>query len=69
MFVIFILTLCCFQPNIVSSDGIKAWGIRALTILVAGCPCSLIMATPLAMVSGITNAAKNGMLVKGLFLF
>ncbi|XP_012554162.2 probable cadmium-transporting ATPase [Hydra vulgaris] len=53
------------KPSIISNTGIHLWGVRALTILVAGCPCSLVMATPLAIVSGITTAAKNGLLIKG----
>ena len=36
-----------------------------MTILVVSCPCSLIMAAPIAMICGITIAAKNGILIKG----
>jgi heavy metal translocating P-type ATPase len=37
--------------------------IRAVTILVVFCPCALVLATPAAIMAGIGNAAKYGMLV------
>ena len=38
--------------------------IRAVTILVVFCPCSLVLATPTAIMAAIGNAAKHGFLVK-----
>ena len=38
--------------------------IRAVTILVVFCPCSLVLATPTAIMAGIGNAAKHGFLVR-----
>ncbi|NPV85470.1 MAG: cation-translocating P-type ATPase [Anaerolineae bacterium] len=38
--------------------------LRSITVLVAVCPCALVLATPTAVVAAIGNAAKNGMLVK-----
>ncbi|AOY74959.1 heavy metal translocating P-type ATPase [Clostridium formicaceticum] len=37
---------------------------RAVTILVVFCPCALVLATPTAIVAGIGNAAKRGILIK-----
>ena len=45
--------------------GITTWGYRALTMLVIACPCALVIATPVTVVSGLTKAARIGVLVKG----
>lgn len=38
--------------------------IRAVTILVVFCPCSLVLATPTAIMAGIGNASRHGFLVR-----
>ncbi|MDR0610245.1 MAG: cation-translocating P-type ATPase [Planctomycetaceae bacterium] len=37
---------------------------RAVTILVVFCPCSLVLATPTAMIAAIGNASRHGMLIR-----
>lgn len=37
--------------------------IRAVTILVVFCPCALVLATPTAIMAGIGNATKYGILI------
>ena len=39
--------------------------VRALAVLVVATPCPLILAVPVAIVAGISNAARRGVLVKG----
>lgn len=38
--------------------------LRAVTILVVFCPCALVLATPTAIMAGIGNATKHGILIK-----
>ncbi len=38
--------------------------IRSITVLIVICPCSLVLATPTAVVAAIGNAARKGVLVK-----
>src|SRR5204863_4291869 len=38
---------------------------RALAVLVVATPCPLILAVPIAIVAGISRAAKRGIIVKG----
>ncbi len=44
------------------SEGMK----RAIAMLVAGCPCALVLATPTAMVAALSCAARLGILVKNV---
>lgn len=41
------------------------WSTRAVVLLVAAAPCALIMSTPVAIATGIGDAGKNGVLIKG----
>ena len=38
---------------------------RALVLLVIACPCALVLATPVTVVSGLAAAARRGILIKG----
>ncbi len=57
-----------FAPVAITIAGI-VWMVtgeplRGVTMLVAICPCSLVLATPTSIVAAIGNMARNGVLVK-----
>jgi Zn2+/Cd2+-exporting ATPase len=37
----------------------------ALAVLIVACPCALVMATPIAVIAGVANGARRGILIKG----
>lgn len=57
-----------FLPPLLSGDFVanaSTWAVRALTFLIASCPCALVVSVPLAFFSGIGAASKEGILIKG----
>jgi Cd2+/Zn2+-exporting ATPase len=52
-------------PPLLGAGTFAEWVYRGLVLLVIACPCALVIATPVAVVSGLTAASRRGVLVKG----
>jgi Cd2+/Zn2+-exporting ATPase len=52
-------------PPLAAGADWFTWVYRALVLLVIACPCALVLSTPISVVSGLTAAARRGILIKG----
>ncbi|WP_248910201.1 heavy metal translocating P-type ATPase [Halocatena marina] len=57
------VALLFVQPLVLGATW-RTGFVQGLTLLVLACPCAMVISTPVSVVSGITSAAKNGVLIK-----
>ena len=62
--VLLALAIAILPPLLDMGSGLD-WIYKALVLLVIACPCALVISTPVTVVSGLTAAARHGVLIKG----
>lgn len=63
--VVGLAVLIAVLPPLFGLGTFSQWIYNALVVLVASCPCAIVISVPLAYFSGIGAASRQGMLIKG----
>ena len=57
--------LVAVVPPLVAAGPWSDWAYRALSLLLIGCPCALVISVPAAMAAALSTGARQGLLIKG----
>ncbi|KAM7481122.1 hypothetical protein LguiB_005705 [Lonicera macranthoides] len=61
-----VIAICiAIVPTALKVHNLNKWLHLALVVVVSGCPCALILSTPVATYCALSKAASSGLLVKG----
>ncbi|MBA4174038.1 MAG: heavy metal translocating P-type ATPase [Hyphomicrobium sp.] len=60
-----VAVLVAVVPWLAFGQPFYPWLYKAMVLLVIACPCALVISTPVTVVSGLTAAARRGILIKG----
>ncbi|MEO8688822.1 MAG: cation-translocating P-type ATPase [Solirubrobacteraceae bacterium] len=62
---VFAAALAVVVVPVALGGSVDTWLYRALALLIVACPCSLVISIPVAVVSAVGRAAREGVLIKG----
>lgn len=62
--VVAVALIVMIVPPLAFGASWNTWFLRGLALIVIACPCAFVISTPVSVVSGITSAARNGVLIK-----
>lgn len=60
-----VIPVLVFKQPFWNTGEVYGWLHRSLSLLMVGCPCALVISTPITMISGLTRGAKAGVIFKG----
>lgn len=64
-FIMIVAALVIVVPPLVFGGDWLHWLYQGMATLIVGCPCALLLSSPVALVAGISRSARIGVLVKG----
>ena len=62
--VVVFAALVAIVPWLAFGQPLQEWVYRGLVLLLVGCPCALVISTPISIVAAIARSARSGVLVK-----
>ncbi len=62
--IVIFAVLVAVVPWLAFDQPLQDWVYRGLVLLLVGCPCALVISTPISIVAAIARSARSGVLVK-----